>query len=272
MSTANFIAQQRSEHTRRAYAADLRRFDEYVCGRPVTEELVIAWRDSLTDELSNSTAVRVFTTVRAYYKWAEIEPNPFLRVKPPRKIENWTPKIPAEEDITSVISVCTSPTGRAILNLLNNGLRAQEVCNLYIDDIYFDDSENGYVLRVIGKGSKMRLVPATDETVLSLANLGLLNPSEHKRLFEGLNTRKIYYLVSRCARLAGVKGMHPHAFRHAYATRLSRAGVSTPALQRLLGHARADTTAGYVNLNLSDLFDATRAAHPREPVRLRVVS
>lgn len=269
----NFIAQQRSEHTKRAYAADLKRFDEYVCGRPVTDELVIAWRESLSENVKPATALRIFNTVRSYYKWAEINPNPFLRIKPPRRIENWTPKIPNEADINEVIAVCKNPVHRAILNLLNNGLRAEEVVNLRGSDIVFDEPNQGYVLRIIGKGSKMRLVPATDEVVLSLTNLNLLNGSA-ERLFEGLNTRKIYYWVDRYGRSAKVEGMHPHAFRHAYATRLTRAGVGVTALQRLLGHKRTDTTAGYVNLDTSDLFIAARM-DPRQiegPARLRIVS
>jgi site-specific recombinase XerD len=271
-SVENFVAQQRSVNTQRAYAADLRRLASFMGDRPVTDELVIAWRESLESELSNSAALRVFNTARSYYRWAEIEPNPFLRVKPPRKIEDWMPPVPAESDIDKVISICENPYHRVILNLLNNGLRAQEVVDLKKSSIWFEESVQGYILRVIGKGNKLRLVPATDETTASLANLNLLNGSD-ERLFNGLNTRKVYLIVDRYARDAKVEGMHPHAFRHAYATRLTRAGVGVLALQRLLGHARPDTTAKYVNLDLADLYAASRLDPRRiERPRLRIVS
>jgi site-specific recombinase XerD len=272
MSMENFIAQQRSVNTQRAYAADLRRFFAYMQGKEIDEVSVIAWRGALTTELSNAAAIRVFNTARSYYRWAEIEPNPFLRVKPPRRIEDWMPPVPSESDIDSVLAVCDNPYHRAILNLLNNGLRAQEVVDLKKSDIWFEESVQGYILRVIGKGNKLRLVPATDEVAMSLTNLNLLNGSS-ERLFDGLNTRRIYLMVEKYGRLAQVEGMHPHAFRHAYATRLTRAGVGVLALQRLLGHARSDTTAKYVNLDLSDLYAASRL-DPRtfEKPRLRIVS
>ena len=271
-SIFNFINQQRSKHTKRAYAADLRRFIDFVDGREVDDALVIEWRESLVAGLKNASAVRVFNTVRSYYNWAEIEPNPFRRVKAPQKASGWTPQFPSESEIDAVISVCDSSVGRVILNLLNNGLRAQEVCDLKGSDITYDEDEEGYLIRVTGKGNKIRLVPATDETELSLTNLDLLHGRD-ERLFDGLNTRAIYRLVDRCARLAKVKGMHPHAFRHSYATRLTRAGVPVPVLQKLLGHKRMDTTGIYVNLDTSDLFAATRK-DPRatERPRLRIVS
>lgn len=265
-----FVSQQSSPHTQRAYAADLRRFEAFVQGREITDELIVEWRDSLSSELSNAAALRVFTTARSYFKWAEIEPNPFLRIKPPRRIEGMTPSIPAESEVDKVMNACHNPVHRGILSLLNNGLRAQEVVDLSVSDFFFDEGSQAYILRVTGKGNKMRLVPATDETIESLTSAVSTSTGP---LFPQLNTRHIYYLVEKYARLAKVEGMHPHAFRHSYATRLTRAGVDVLTLQKLLGHARPETTSIYVNLDLSDLVRAARL-DPRRAERpaLRIVS
>ena len=224
-----------------------------------TEKNVIQWRDYIENELSNASALRRFTTMRTFYKFTGL-PSPFERVKPPRRISGWMPVVPDERDITAMLNVCTSKRDRGIIGLLNNGLRAQEVCDLKVSDVYWDDTYKRTILRVTGKGNKMRLVPANAQTVTLLREYGL--PSDGF-VFPRLNIRKVYHAVKKWSKAAKVDSLHPHALRHGYATRLARAKVSVFSMQRLLGHERAETTGIYVNLDLGDLVEAT-AADPRD--------
>lgn len=245
-----FITSQRSDNTRRAYRQDLRAWEAFLDGREPNIGLVIEFRDDLEENMSNSSALRRFNTIRTYFRWAEVSPNPFERVKAPRRVSDWSPIIPDEANISKVLQLCDNPTDSAIMALLNNGLRAQEVCDLQAADFYFEPTYNTHILRVTGKGMKMRLVPANSETVEALSHI--------KIPFRHLNIRKVYYIVKKWSEKAGIGDLHPHALRHGYATRLVRAGVPVFSLQRLLGHSRPETTGIYVNLDLTDLIGAAR--------------
>lgn len=265
MSLDTFVNSQRSEHTKRAYRKDLEAWFEFLGERTPDEAIVIEWRDSLEAGLANASALRRYNTARTYYRWLDEGRSPFERVKAPRRVSDWSPVVPNEQAVDKMLSVCDNPRDRAIMSLLNNGLRAQEVCDLKESDYYFDPRYQMNILRVTGKGMKMRLVPANSETVTALENV--------KLPFRNLNTRKVYYIVEKWSDAAQETGLHPHSLRHGYATRLVRAGVPVFSLQRLLGHTRAETTGVYVNLDLGDLVDAA-IADPRHDNRrpLRVLA
>ncbi len=259
-----FIAAQRSKNTQRAYRQDLTHWMMYLGGREVHVGRVIEFRDELEQNMSNASALRRFTTLRTYFRWAEVSPNPFERVKAPRRVSDWSPIVPDEANVTKMVNICDNPTHRAIIALLNNGLRAQEVCDLKKQDFYFEPAYGVHILRVTGKGMKMRLVPANSETVEALTDI--------KIPFRGLNIRKVYYIVKKWSEKAGIADLHPHALRHGYATRLVRGGVSVFCLQRLLGHSRPETTGIYVNLDLTDLIDAASLDPRNQTVRMRNVT
>lgn len=258
-----FVTSQRSAHTGRAYRQDIDAFLRWMGEEPITEQNVITWRDYIENELSNASALRRFTTLRTFYKFMGGD-SPFERIKPPRRISNWMPVVPDERDIDAMLNVCTSKRDRGIIALLNNGLRAQEVCDLKWDDVYFDQTYQRTILRVTGKGNKMRLVPANAQAVATLkAYQRGLDYTSGVMVFPRLNIRKVYHAIKKWSKAAKVEGLHPHSLRHGYATRLARAKVSVFSMQRLLGHERAETTGIYVNLDLGDLVEAT-AADPRD--------
>ena len=247
-----FIQQQQSENTKAAYRNDMRKWTEFLDGRKPTEELALAWRDHLEATCEPSTAVRAYSTVRSYYTWSEL-PNPFSKIKAPRRIKNWTPKAPDEDDVSKLLAVCTDPRDSAIMALLNNGLRASEVCDLSVDDLTYEHTYSTWVLRVSGKGQKLRFVPLNSEAVEAI--LPVIPPSG--RIFPRLNRRRVYYVFEKWGKVAGVD-LHPHALRHGFATRLIRNQVDVFSVQKLLGHERTETTSLYVNLEMSDLVEATK--------------
>jgi len=252
MSVEQFIASQRNFHTKRAYTTDLRHWETFANGEDISLDTLTRFRDHLEADFKATTAVRIYNTVRTYHKWAGIDSGLFDKVKAPKRIVNWVPVVPEEDDVNDLLGVVQKPKDRAIIALLLNGLRAQEVCDLKVEDFYFDKALDAHMLRITGKGGKLRVIPVTLET--SNALLSIL--PRRGSIFRNLNPRKVYYLFEKYG--VASRGIHPHSLRHNYATRLVRADVDVFSVSRLLGHSRAETTQVYVNLDQRDLVRAAR--------------
>ena len=244
-----FIEQQASENTREAYRNDMSKWLAFLGDREPTEQIVLDWRNHLESSGASSTAIRAFSTVRSFYRWAGLD-NPFDAIKAPRRIKNWTPSAPDETDVANLKKVCSNPVEYAIIELLDNGLRVSEVIDLDVDDLTFESEYQTWVLKITGKGQKVRFVPLNTESAEAVVSI---LPKSGK-IFPRMNRRKVYYLFEK---YTGAK-LHPHALRHGYATRLIRNDVNVLSVQKLLGHARTETTSLYVNLELSDLVEATK--------------
>lgn len=265
-----FVSQRQSAQTRRSYGQDLVRWREWLGGRSLSPQVAVAYRDYLSGRFAPATAARGFHTVRVFYRWLQsaglVQSNPFEGIEAPRKIKNIVPKVPTDADIEALVASAHAPTTparyTATVMLLLNGLRASEVRSLTKDAV--ETTEYGVILRVVGKGVKERLVPATDEAVSALhAYWAQANTNERNAPWaiadidgDMLTVRQIQHAVYKCAEWAGIDGMHAHALRHHYATRLIRNGAGVLQVSKLLGHARADTTQVYVSLDLKDLVEA----------------
>lgn len=269
-----FIGMQQSPETQRAYARDIRvylDFMEELGVEPdwVKESDALAFRDHLVTTYSPNGAARVWNTVRTLHRYSRFPDNPFDWVKPPKRNSNQTFKVPGDSDVDSVVAAASdNPQRRLIIALLLNGLRASEVAGLTKDRVEYHDlpDDRVMVLRVIGKGQKERMVPANGEVITALAVFEReCNDRQRESPFvvsdyDGtpLTYRQVEHAVYKSAEYAGVEGMHPHALRHHYATRLIRNGVETPYVQRLLGHSSLATTQTYLGLDLGDLVIASR--------------
>lgn len=282
-----FVSMQTSAETRRAYGRDLRVYFDFLHNELagvepecVEEVTVVDFRDYLVEKYTPNGAARVWNTVRTFHRFARVSPNPFDYVKPPKRISNQTPKVPSDADVEALVQATADQPQRAlIVALLLNGLRASEVGSLVKPNV--EQHEGATVLRVIGKGQKERLIPATIEVEQAMVRYEeTCTPAQRESLFvvsdydgSPLRYRQVEHAVYKSAEYAGIEGMHPHALRHHYATRLIRAGVSELHVQKLLGHASVATTQMYVGLNLGDLITATKK-DPRNqagPAVLRAV-
>jgi len=276
---ATFVAAQTSPETRRAYGRDLRVFTDWLgdhLSRDLSDDEVIAFRDMLIERYAPAGAVRVWSTVRSLYRFAR-QSSAFEVIKGPKRIKNVVPRLPDDTEIDALVEASLAPDSLGRLNarralvipLLLNGLRASEVGDLLKTGIerhilnINGEPVSTTILRVVGKGRKERLVPATTEVEIALMRYQHLANTKQKRSeyavtdIEGghLNYRKVEHDVYRAAEMAGIT-CHPHALRHAYATRLIRAGVDSTYVQQLLGHDRLETTQRYVGLDLRDLVMA----------------
>jgi len=156
----------------------------------------------------------------------------------------------------------------AVLSLLYGcGLRISEALSLKVSDTPLPD-----MLRIVGKGGKMRLVPvlpAVRDAVAAYVTLlpQVVSPSD--RLFRArrggeLGPRQVQASVQRLRGRLGLPATAtPHALRHSFATHLLGAGADLRSIQDLLGHASLSTTQRYTGVDATRLLDAYRAAHPR---------
>jgi integrase/recombinase XerC len=157
---------------------------------------------------------------------------------------------------------------RAIFELLYGcGLRVSELAGLNLEDV--DRTERW--LRVCGKGRKQRQVPLPGKAAEALERYLSERPVVRDELAVFLNHRRarlsdqgIRGIVKLYATLVnGDPSIHPHSFRHAYATHLLADGADLRAIQELLGHARLSTTQKYTQVSLTDLMAVYDKAHPK---------
>lgn len=153
--------------------------------------------------------------------------------------------------------------------LYGSGLRISEALSLEVLDV---DARSGMV-RVMGKGSKERLVPLSDTSRAALQNWlkarHTLAPDAEESLFVGARGKRLdrrqatRIIESLCTRAGLPQPISPHGLRHSFATHLLEAGADLRSVQELLGHARLSTTQRYTHLTLSHLMSVYDRAHPR---------
>ena len=161
---------------------------------------------------------------------------------------------------------------RALLEMLyGSGLRVSELCGLRLENLLLEER----MLRVTGKGSKTRLVPVGSKAMEALtAWLERGRPALVSRRTGGevfvsvrgrrLTVQRIWQLVRCYARCAGLEHeIHPHLFRHSFATHLLEGGADLRIIQELLGHASISTTQIYTHVEGRRLHKVHRAFHPR---------
>ena len=146
------------------------------------------------------------------------------------------------------------------------GLRVSELVGLNLDD--FDRGERW--IRVRGKGRKERQVPYGSKAAARWRSIWRCgHPSRRARSADQHKGSRLSDRGARTDRqilramLAGDGSLHPHSFRHAYATHLLADGADLRAIQELLGHARLSTTQKYTQVSLTDLMAVYDRAHPK---------
>ena len=161
---------------------------------------------------------------------------------------------------------------RCILELLYScGLRVSECVNLRFGSVRFDER----TIRVLGKGSKERIVPMGDAAIRQLKRyLERSRPELAKdggapQLFlsnhgRKLDRERVWMVVKEAARLAGItKNIHPHTLRHSFASHLLENGADLRVIQEMLGHADISTTQIYTHVDENRLLGVFNKFHPR---------
>ena len=227
-----------------------------------------------------TSANRLLTVFKRYFRWALrerlIAADPTLKLQSAKQALR-VPKVMSEAQVEALLGAPDdgTPLGqrdRAMLELLYaSGLRVSELVGLKT----FHVGLNEGVLRVMGKGSKERLVPfgqvAREWIVKYLADArpAILGGQQTDDLFvtghgKGMSRVMFWMLVKKYARLAGINSpLSPHTLRHAFATHLLNHGADLRAVQMLLGHADISTTTIYTHVARERLKALHAQHHPR---------
>ena len=278
-----------SGHTLRNYGSDLEQFADYFeppgVTAPEVEQidlpLLREWLSSLYDrELAAATVRRKLAGVRALFQFllteGIIHQNVAARLRTPRSPQKLPDVMSIRKtnmmlDSVEAGEVVEKPSRErdlAFLELLYGcGIRISELVGINLEDI---DLPEGW-LRVLGKGNKERQVPVGGRAAAAVDRYVQLRkaPEAERALFVSsrgtrLSDRQVRRLVKMYALVAtGDSTVHPHSFRHAYATHLLSNGADLRAIQELLGHARLSTTQKYTQVTLEDLKAVYRKAHPK---------
>jgi site-specific recombinase XerD len=275
-----------AERTRRAYAVDLHGFVAWAepQGRGPGD---IRYRDVRrfaaglsAAEAAPATVARKLAAIRGLYgflvRTERAGQNPAELVASPKRAEK-LPKVLSAEQMRSLLERIPARTplelrDRAMLELAYScGLRCEEIVNLDQGAMDFETEQ----LRVLGKGSKERILPVGEPAQRALERYmergrralasdprepALFLSKSGRRLSNSDVTRRLGLWTKEAAIAAGVS---PHSLRHSFATHLLEGGADLRTIQELLGHASISTTQVYTRVDAARLRDTYAASHPR---------
>jgi len=277
-----------AKNTVAAYRRDLVRYLEYLESKgisnidQISELTVIGFAEQLVSigGLAPTSVARILAAIRGLHKYWLLEnltnKDPSAAVKPP-KAPRRLPKaltVSQVESLLNAVSVA-DPIGvrdRAILELLYaTGARITEIVSLDLDDLV-----DPTLLRVLGKGSKERLVPvgryaqaALQAYLVRTRPLLALNGKGTPALFLNqrggrLSRQSAWQIIHDASELAKLPGeISPHTLRHSFATHLLEGGADVRVVQELLGHSSVTTTQIYTMVTVDALREIYATAHPR---------
>jgi integrase/recombinase XerD len=274
-----------SRNTLAAYRRDLTLYAQWLGKRglqlPATSEADLHGYFAFRHAGSKPTSAnRRLTVFKRYFRWALrerlIDADPTLRLQSARQPLR-VPKTLTEAQVEALLEApdVDTPLGlrdRTMLELMYaSGLRVSELVGLKTYNVGMNEG----VLRVLGKGSKERLVPfgqvARDwiERFLAEARAAILAGQQSEDLFvtgrgQGMTRAMFWVIVKKHARTAGITApLSPHTLRHAFATHLLNHGADLRAVQMLLGHADISTTTIYTHVARERLMVLHAQHHPR---------
>ena len=282
-----------SAHTLESYGLDLRQFLQFLEGEGINRPEVVdhlLFRRYLAylkqKALAKSSITRKVACVRTFFKFlcrqGYLAENPTIGLAYPRR-EKRLPEFMYPKEINALLTMPDLSTelgirDQAILELLySSGLRLNEVVSLKLEDL---DLSRGY-LRVMGKGSKERLVPLGGVAHRILVRyLKEVRPNLLRKAYPSLKSENNVFLNYQGTRLSGrsiqrlvvkyikklgclKKKITPHTFRHTFATHLLENGADLRVVQELLGHVDLSTTQIYTHLTKERIRAVYLKNHPR---------
>ncbi|MDF1610783.1 site-specific tyrosine recombinase XerD [Stygiobacter electus] len=277
-----------SENTTASYKNDLIKFISFLIENNVNDfdkvdaKLISQFFENQRKEnISMSTTSRYMSSIKNFFQYLEdnnyIHRNPTL-VLTNVKISRKLPDVLSFEEVDKILNMpnvdeIAGLRDKAILELLySSGLRVSELINLKINDLFFEEE----IIRVFGKGSKERVVPMGSSAInwikkYLINSRPFLENKIRSQNFLFLNRRGtklsrmfIWQIVDKYSKQAGIqKEVHPHIFRHSFATHLLEGGADLRAVQEMLGHSDISTTQIYTHIDRNYIKQVHRDHHPR---------
>lgn len=278
-----------SSATVSAYRGDLQKYCLFLETKRDVHEASLVQREDVAAfvaDLSNrefapSTIERRLSVAKGYHRFLVregfAEADPTQTIPLPRK-PHTLPDVLSVAQVSELLDGLPSSNPVEMRNacllevLYGCGLRVSELVGLDMDRVYF---EEGY-LRVLGKGSKERIVPFSGMAVkrmreyLEEARPELAGAVQHPVPAVFLNARggrltrqSVHRITAKAGMAIGVENLHPHTLRHSFATHMLEGGADLRAIQEMLGHSDISTTQIYTHIQAAQLKEEYFAAHPR---------
>lgn len=277
-----------SENTVKSYETDLKKILLYFQENKIKDfndvsaEIISKFFERQRNEgIDSATVARYMSSIKGF--WDYLETNKYVEKNPTDKLVSVkkSRKLPSVLSIEEVDRILNAPDNKDLLGLrdkailelfYSSGLRVSELINLKISDLFFADE----VIRVFGKGSKERVVPVGSSAMKWIAEYmkssrPLLEKKNKSENFLFLNKRGtklsrmwIWKIFNQYSKEAGIKKeIHPHTFRHSFATHLLEGGADLRAVQEMLGHSDISTTQIYTHIDREYVKQVHRDHHPR---------
>ncbi len=283
-----------SPHTLRNYLSDLKQFDQFLLregfDRDKKEKITIKMIDhhvirrylgALAKVCAKSSVGRKLAALRSFFRYllkeGRIARDPLSFFSAPKQEK----PLPAFLSVDEVFHLLGGVRGvgflpvrdRAVLEVFySTGIRVSELVGLNWNDIDFPLG----IIRVVGKGSKERIVPIGEIALQALRDYNAEQEKKLKGAVKGaqpvflnrrgsrITTRSVARIVEKHLKASGIPvRMGPHGLRHTFATHLLNSGADLRVIQELLGHASLSTTQRYTHVNLDQLTAVYDKAHPR---------
>ena len=271
-----------SENTSKAYQRDLTKFSKFLESiaidslENITEEICSAWvADLFQNNVGARSIQRHISSAKGFFGYMKrinlVQSSPFELINSP-KFQNRLPNVLSPEEVSQLLNFkpknLQDKRDLAIIELIySSGLRVSEAVNSNLSD--FEDSNN--FLRVIGKGSKTRLVPVgrfaqnaikiwikERKKILTIDDALFVNLRGRR-----ISARSIQERLKSIALMQGLPPVNPHMLRHSFATHLLESSGDLRSIQELLGHSSLSTTQIYTRLDYQHLIKVYENSHPR---------
>ena len=277
-----FQVKNLSSNTANSYKRDLLKLSSYMESlgiasySKITDDIGTGWIGSLFSSNNNPRSIqRHLSSAKGFFKFLKknsiIESSPFELVNAPKTSQH-LPDVLSPEDVEQLLSLkpvdVLEIRDLAIVELMySSGLRVSETANINLNDF----EEEMSFLRVLGKGSKTRIVPLGRYAINAIQNWIKEREKyseKSKALFinlkgSRLSVRSIQLRLKRLALKQGLPPVHPHMLRHSFATHMLESSGDLRTIQELLGHSSLSTTQIYTKLDYQYLVKIYDKAHPR---------
>ncbi|HPN39634.1 MAG TPA: tyrosine-type recombinase/integrase [Melioribacteraceae bacterium] len=274
-----------SENTETAYKNDLLQFLEFCESKNIlefdklSERFIRSFIIKLNSEkIAASSISRKLASVRGFINFCLeqklIFVNPLQYIKNP-KVNRKLPETVSHNSIESIFNIINnSNIGNfdkllfiSIIDLTYTcALRVSELCNLRVNEL----DTNSFTVRILGKGSKLRIVPISSKTIRNIKNYLMVRPAnnnEYLFLLKNGNpiySKYVYRIINKYLSLVSDnEKKSPHVLRHASATHMLDAGADLMAVKEILGHENLSTTQIYTHVSIERLKNTYKTAHPK---------
>ena len=271
-----------SKNTTNSYQRDLHKFSKFLKASDVsdfdslTEEMCSAWiADLFQNNVSARSIQRHISSAKGFFNYLKksglVTNSPFELINSP-KSPSHLPNVLSPEQVSQLLNFkpknAQEKRDLAIIELIySSGLRVSETVNANLSD--FEDGKD--FLRVLGKGSKTRLVPvgryaknAIEDWMIERDKLSTKDDSLFVNLRGNrITTRSVQERLKNIAIMQGLPPVNPHMLRHSFATHLLESSGDLRSIQELLGHSSLSTTQIYTRLDYQHLIKVYENSHPR---------